>query len=270
MKTILYYYTGTGNSLWTARRVALELGNTELVPMIAAAMAETDNVPGNVGLVFPVHMWGLPLRVISFVRKIASGAGRYHFAVAVNAGQVAATLVQLKGLLTQKGIMLSSGFSVCMPSNYIPWGGAPPEEKQRRLFSGAEDKIIRIADAVRKREILAPEKGPVWQNFFLSILYRMASPKIPGMDKAFRVNDECTSCGICEKICPSKNIVIMDDKPCWQHNCEQCLACIQWCPAEAIQFGKVTKERKRYHHPDIRVADMIASKDWKETLPNGN
>ncbi len=258
MKTILYYYTGTGNSLWTARRIAGELGNTELVPMVAAGTAKTDNVSDNIGLVFPVHMWGLPLRVISFVRKIADGAGRYHFAVAVNAGQVAATLVQLKELLNQKGIALSSGFSVCMPSNYIPWGGAPPEEKQQQLLSSAEEKISRIAEAVRNRDIRAPEKGPVWQNFFLSIMYRMASPKIPGMDKAFRADDKCMSCGICEKICPSNNIVIVEDKPQWQHRCEQCLACIQWCPTEAIQFGKGTKKKKRYRHPEIKITDMIA------------
>ncbi len=259
MKTVLYYYTGTGNSFWTARRIAGELGNAELVPMVAAGKVNTDNVRDNIGLVFPVHMWGLPLRVISFVRKIADGAGRYHFAVAVNAGQVAATLVQLKELLNQKGITLSSGFSVCMPSNYIPWGGAPPEEKQRRLFFGAEEKISRIAEAVTNRDIRAPEKGPVWQNFFLSILYRMASPKIPGMDKAFWADDKCMSCGICEKICPSDNIVIVEDKPQWQHRCEQCLACIQWCPVEAIQFGKGTKKKKRYRHPEIKITDLIAA-----------
>jgi ferredoxin len=260
MKTAIYYYTGTGNSLWTARRIAGELGNTELVPMIAAGTAKANIAADNVGLVFPVHMWGLPLRVISFVRQMTDGAGKYHFAVAVNAGQVAATLIQLKELFDQKGIILSSGFSVCMPSNYIPWGGAPPEDKQRQLFLGAEEKIIKLAEVVKKRESRKPEKGPVWQNFFLSILYRMASPKIPGMDKAFSADERCTSCTICEKICPSKNIILVDGKPKWQNSCEQCLACIQWCPPEAIQFGKGTKTKKRYHHPDIKIADMIAAK----------
>jgi len=37
---------------------------------------------------------------------------------------------------------------------------------------------------------------------------------------------------------------------------EQCLACIQWCPAEAIQYGKNTAAKKRYHHPEIKLSDM--------------
>ncbi|HEY8910722.1 MAG TPA: hypothetical protein VIM51_10660 [Desulfosporosinus sp.] len=30
-KTTIFYYTGTGNSLWAARVLARELGNTELM-----------------------------------------------------------------------------------------------------------------------------------------------------------------------------------------------------------------------------------------------
>ena len=33
MKTAIYYYTGTGNSLWTARKTAERLGPTELIPL---------------------------------------------------------------------------------------------------------------------------------------------------------------------------------------------------------------------------------------------
>jgi len=45
----------------------------------------------------------------------------------------------------------------------------------------------------------------------------------------------------------------------WQHHCEKCFACLQWCPQEAIQFGSKTSGRKRYHHPDVKLADMVRS-----------
>jgi len=28
---------------------------------------------------------------------------------------------------------------------------------------------------------------------------------------------------------------MFDGRPVWQHHCEQCFACLQWCPKEAIQ-----------------------------------
>ncbi|MCB2357259.1 hypothetical protein [Clostridium estertheticum] len=39
--------------------------------------------------------------------------------------------------------------------------------------------------------------------------------------------------------------------------CEQCFACLQWCPQKAIQYGKKTAMRKRYHHPDVEIADIL-------------
>jgi hypothetical protein len=58
MKTKLYVYTGTGNSLWIARQLALELkgATLESMPCLSADfMVEADRV----GIIFPVHIWGL-------------------------------------------------------------------------------------------------------------------------------------------------------------------------------------------------------------------
>jgi MinD superfamily P-loop ATPase len=46
-------------------------------------------------------------------------------------------------------------------------------------------------------------------------------------------------------------------RPAWQHHCEQCFACLHWCPAQAIQYGKHTAGRTRYHHPDVMAKDII-------------
>jgi formate hydrogenlyase subunit 6/NADH:ubiquinone oxidoreductase subunit I len=34
------------------------------------------------------------------------------------------------------------------------------------------------------------------------------------------------------------------------------MACIQWCPSEAINFTDKAAKRKRYRHPDIKFADI--------------
>jgi ferredoxin len=182
------------------------------------------------------------------------------FAVAVNAGQVANTLGELEKHLAGRDIALSAGFSLDMPSNYIPWGGAEPDDKQREKFAAAEKKIARLAEAVKAGSVLAPERGPLWQRIVLSAIHKMSSPHIPKMDKSFFADDRCTSCGICERICPADNIVLTAGRPVWNRRCEQCFACLHWCPEEAIQFGKKTAVRRRYHHPDISLKDMLGEK----------
>ena len=260
MDNTIYFYTGTGNSLWTAKNLARHLGSTELIPMVSQNEFISISAAKRIGLIFPVHMWGLPLRVIDFVRRLVADPAKYYFALAVNAGQVAATLIQLQKMMQEKGADLSAGFSICMPSNYIPWGGAIAEEKQQERFAASLNKIEAAGEIIRAQEIRAPEKGPSLQNVILSALYKMGSPRIPGMDKSFWADAKCTGCRICEKVCPTKNIVMAEGKPTWQHHCEQCLACIQWCPEEAIQYGKSTKTKKRYHHPEIKLPEMLALK----------
>ena len=257
MDNTLFFYTGTGNSLWTARLLAENLGSTELIPIAQAGPGMIRPTSHVIGLVFPVHIWGVPQPVIDFINRLDADSTKYYFAVAVNAGQVAGTLIQLKKLMGEKGIKLASGFSMNLPSNYIPWGGAIAKEKQEKLFSDAHEKIKRIADAVSARTRMAPEKGPLWQNIFFSVIYHLSLSRVPKMDKPFWADDQCTACMICQRICPADNIVITGKKPVWQHHCEQCFACIQWCPAEAIQYGKSTANKRRYHHPGINLQDML-------------
>ncbi|MBN1364487.1 MAG: EFR1 family ferrodoxin [Syntrophaceae bacterium] len=258
MKTTIYFYTGTGNSLWVAQKLSLLLTEAELIPLALTGSGTINADSENVGFIFPVHIWGIPHPVINFLNRLETNHEKYYFAIAVNAGQVAATLIQLKDLLQQKNSKLSLGFSICMPSNYIPWGGAISQRKQQKKFDEALDKISRIASSILAKEEKEPEKGPFWQNILFSTIYCLSFSYVPKMDKSFWADEKCTDCGICEKICPAQNIKIINEKPFWQHHCEQCFACIQWCPEEAIQYGRVTKKKKRYHHPEITLKDMLA------------
>jgi ferredoxin len=266
MATKLYVYTGTGNSLWVARQVALELRDAtiEFVPNLSGDLkVEADRV----GIVFPVHIWGLPSRVIPFVNHLQVNSQTYFFALAVNAGQPAATLLQLKKLMLTRGHSLAAGYSFVLPSNYTPWGGPGPVETQQRLFREAQQKIKTIAGTILRRERKKVDRGPLWQNILFSWIYKMSFRSVRKMDKKFWVDDKCNHCGICSKVCPAGNIEMIAEKPSWLHRCEQCLACLQWCPQEAIQFGEKTVKYPRYHHPEVILKDILdqakANKDDK-------
>jgi Pyruvate/2-oxoacid:ferredoxin oxidoreductase delta subunit len=256
MKIRLFVYTGTGNSLWIARRLAQELKETtlEFMPNVSKNFTvEADRV----GIIFPVHIWGVPAHVIQFINHLQLNPGTYVFALAVNAGQPAATLLQLKKLMSIHNLSLALGYSVVMPSNYIPWGGPGPMETQRRLFTEAEEKVKAIARAVLSGEQKKVERGPLWQNILFSWLYKMSFRHVCKMDKKFWVDDKCNGCGICLKVCPVQNIEMINERPAWLHHCEQCLACLQWCPQEAIQVGEKTVKYLRYRHPEVTLKDML-------------
>lgn len=257
MATTLYTCSGTGNSLWTARTLAERVGDAQVLPQKHWPKGDFTAPTPCVGLVFPVHMWGVPAPVLGLLGRMRLPPDGWLFAVAVNAGQVSRTLVQLQEVCASRGIPLRSGFSVVLPSNYIPWGGPGPEEDQRRRIEGARARLEAIALSVKEAQTLPVEQGPLWQRVLFTRLYHMSFPQVTGMDKGFWVDDRCNGCGTCARVCPADNIVLSEGRPTWQHRCEQCLACIQWCPRQALQYGKKTPKYARYHHPEVKLADLL-------------
>ncbi len=80
-KTTIYYYSGTGNSLWSAKKLAEELSDTTIVAMVKSSKDDQNTESENVGIVFPVHMWGVPYRVIEFVKNLKINPQKYYFII---------------------------------------------------------------------------------------------------------------------------------------------------------------------------------------------
>jgi len=256
MKTVIFYYTGTGNSLWSARLLAEKLDNAKLLPMKGADLLAAGAADA-VGFAFPVHMWGVPGPVLEFLEKLALKPNVYYFALAVNAGQVSRTLLQLRGFLARRGVTLAAGFNIELPSNYIPWGGPGSAARQNLRFTKSREKINDAAAFIAAGKSGWIDKGPFWQRVLFTAIYKMTFKQVKTMDKGFWCDDRCNACAICVKVCPAHNIALESGKPVWHHHCEQCLACIQWCPQQSIQYGKKTPAYERYHHPEVQLKDMI-------------
>ena len=257
MQTRIFYFSSTGNSLKVARDLAEGLGETELVPMPLALKQPPPVAAERIGLVFPVYMFGLPLLVAEFCRRFEPPASAVIFAVTTCGGLAAGTLDQLRTLLRQRGLTLSAGFVVTLPGNYTPLYGAQSAARQQKLFAAAKD---RVAGIVRTLQAGTPARGEAGTWFGRALggwIYRHGSARIRASDRKFWVMDRCDSCGMCQRVCPVDNIVMTDGRPVWQHHCEQCVGCLQWCPREAIQFGRGTERRKRYRHPEANAKDFM-------------
>ena len=61
----------------------------------------------------------------------------------------------------------------------------------------------------------------------------------------------CISCGRCAVSCLTHNIKLKNGKPVWGDNCVHCMKCICDCPEGAIEYGKASLGKPRYHCPDM-------------------
>jgi len=261
MKAALYYFSATGNTLVVARDISASLDGAELIPIAKALKSGAGASADVIGIIFPVYMFGLPLIVADFLKGLTVKSGAYVFAVATYGGAQGRALQMAGDILKRRGIALDAGFSVLMPGNYTPLYGAIPEEKQKEMFDKEPVRVKEIAERVRRRETGIMEGSPAIPNFLLyALLYRGGSSQIRKSDRYFWADEKCTRCGLCEKVCPVSDIRLEDGRPVWLGHCEHCMACLQWCPPEAIQYKKSTAGKRRYHHPLIKAADIMGER----------
>jgi ferredoxin/flavodoxin len=277
MKTNIYYFTGTGNSLAAARGLAARL-DARLVPIASLVGHERIDAGSDaIGIVFPAYWGKVPAIVRNFASRLGGLKGKYLFAVGTCGGSLDSTRRSLERDLATGGGFLAASFLLRMPTNKFP----PPAEKIARILALSEPKLDDIAEYVRtersgRREtsslaikaiqiVLAPldlAVGTIFaiKNGYAPFLPFFPSKRVNGMDRAFKVNGECDGCGACAQVCPVGNIAVGSGGPIWLHRCEQCFACLEWCPRGAIG---ASMSRGRYVHPDARVEDIVAQKGAK-------
>ena len=264
MPATIYYFSATGNSLWIARSLARGLDPCELVPMARIWRCEHIRAPaGAVGFVFPMYFYGIPDIVERFLTRFEPDSADYLFAVVTRGGAAGCSLQRVGDLLAARGRELDVGFYVDMPGNLITLHDALPKDKQQKVLAEAERKVGKIIGVIARRGRKGERDKPLVKKIALG-KNRSFLEGVHGKDAAFNVDRDCISCGFCARICPMENILMAAGRPHWQHQCQQCLACLNWCPKGAIQYRRRTEGRKRYHHPEVTFKD-IESQKWQVT-----
>lgn len=256
MEVLIYYFTGTGNSLYVARGLSALFCDSLLSPISSATNAEMA-APA-IGIVFPVYLWGMPKMVAQFIERMKGDtSGKYLFAVATYKSQTGDVIGQLRRKMMQYGMKLSAGFTVPMPGNNIIFYDVETTQVIENKLNACNQSLIEIAKAVAVKQETLP--GVTFSEKFIKtgLLHPMLAGTLDKSDRNFWIEPSCNGCGVCAKVCPSNNVSILGGHPVWQHRCQQCLACIHSCPTEAIQYGKTTRGRQRYLHPEIKTSDLF-------------
>lgn len=243
---MIFYFSGTGNSLYTAKKLAEYLGEVDVFSM---ANDKIENQKGGknekIGFVFPSYYGNLPRIVKKFISGLNIHPDTYIFGIVTMGGSLGRGSVgALEKLLNEKRLILHYGNSLLMPANYIV--NYNPMFIKR---AGKADRNIKqISQDIKTQKLLVKKNSIIADNLYKNIEL---------LDEKFYAETQCTGCGQCVKICPAKNIKLVDKKPEWQHHCEHCMACIHWCPQKAIQYGTKTKKRRRYANPNVSIKDMV-------------
>lgn len=251
---MIFYFSGTGNSLYIARLLAKQL-NDKVISIPECISSGTfefkSKTSEKIGIVTPVYFYGLPSIVEDFLDKVDFNKDSLVYLVVTFGSFTANTGPNAQKYLNGKGCNLDYIFSIHMPENYVPLLKVPSREACQSLIADAERSVVEIVKTLNENP---PGDYDAYKGRLpgaVSSLCRMIYRK--GMTtKKFWIEDSCTGCGLCERICPVDAITLQDGKPHWTKDiCPRCLACLHRCPSSAIQLGHFTKKKDRYVNPDV-------------------
>jgi len=199
----------------------------------------------SVGLVYPVYAWAPPEVVVTFARKLKAQEA-FVYSICTYGGEPGNSMKILR-----KAIHLDSIYGLKMPSNYVIGMSVDSEDLAKVKIESAKVKIESIAEEVRNK-VQTDDVVPGPLSGIKSTLAAAAFNKFGRTTKSFRITLSCNGCGLCEKVCPAKTIKLQSSKPVWGKSCFQCLACINRCPQQAIEYGKSSEGKGRYFfHEDV-------------------
>ena len=143
-----------------------------------------------------------------------------------------------------------------MVDNWLP---SFDMEEQKLLDKHVEGQLdIILADIKSRRHWIAPvtDQDRAAHQEFLS---RMSQMPPGAWQHLLCITENCMGCGICEKVCPSGSIHVVNGKALHTPElCQTCLACIHACPHKAIQLTVPEKNpQARYRNDHITLQELI-------------
>ncbi len=251
---MVLYFTGTGNSRYLAERIAdaLNMPRYDLNACIKAGDTTPVQTGRDVVLVTPTYAWRIPRIVSEWLRKTELTRAERIWFVMDCGGEIGNAAKYNRQLAEQKHLRYMGTAQVVMPENYIAMFNAPQAEQARSIVREAEPEIQNAITRIKAEQEFSAPRNNLYDRFMSGpvnpIFYRFFVKA-----DTFTASNACIGCGKCVKECPLNNIHLEQGKPVWGKNCTHCMACICYCPKEAIEYGKKSVGKPRYHFEALGI-----------------
>ena len=255
---MVFYFTGTGNSLYIAKQIEEKPVS---IPQIMKG-SHLDFTADQIGIVAPVYGHEVPPMVKDFLKKSSFRTG-YFYMILTYGNRHGGGAELAHKLCEEGGISVSYINVVLMADNWLP---SFDMDEQKALDKHVDEQMqVILADLKARKHGISPvteADRQAHQQFLAGISHMPAD----AWQHLIQVTDGCIGCGICEKVCPSASIHVINRKAVHTPgNCQTCLACAHACPQKAIGLTVPEKNpQARYRNEHISLQEIINSNHQEE------
>ena len=250
---MILYFSGTGNSLAIARQIADKVGE-QVMPLGKSVGLDLTHEK-RIGFVYPCYNGDAPKIVPKLVAQLALHTEAYCFIVIPCGALAGNSIWTVEKVLKKKGIRLNYCNKIRVPDTSALGFGRNPNDQLWKFpkYAPRLEQIKNdIAANTNARHWGLPDPLAALQTLsvFDNAVFKALRPKVNA--------EKCVGCGICAKVCSVGNISLTENHAHCGDKCEACLACVHFCPHQAVELGgKPTLKERQYHHPEVEMKDMI-------------
>lgn len=242
MRIVIYYFSGTGNTARIAELMQSEFcgkdQECEIIPIESITLNEEPlRMQGYdlVGIGYPVHAMDAPQIVYDFIDLLPKARQAYFmFKTAGSTLLYGGSSYKLKAKLANLGWRLRHEELYKMPPNMFRF---PSKKKLERLYHDVTQQIPNVVG-----QILNGEKKVLPDSELQRVAYKFADLEKHGCKQSsdrWFVSQDCISCGLCAKQCPTHNIRLVENKLVFGQTCILCLRCWWHCPTRALKHSRM-------------------------------
>jgi Pyruvate/2-oxoacid:ferredoxin oxidoreductase delta subunit len=250
-KLLIFYFSGTGNSLNVARWMSSVASNKNIectifnISLFDKKSIKEISVDTVVVFISPVHGFNYPPVMLNFIAHFPKGNNKVI--LMDTRGGILIRNYNLPGLsgaafllssiiLKLKGYSIVGTKSVDLPSNWMSLHPTLSEKSVMKLHERHKAKVFDFGEKVLSggksfvplhESIIDLIIAPIAIGYYLVGRFLFA--------KTFFSSSDCNNCDLCIKNCPVNAIIKIDNRPFWTFKCESCMRCMSNCPKRSIE-----------------------------------